>query len=177
MKIILVVCIVASYLLQTVQIEREQEILIPGVSASKVMAYVGDWNNHKNLNPHILDWSIEDIENVSSDQTILRSYRLSYTELYEHIPWLMNTAEGLVTVIHKGDNDLQMISSHSTCLLPLGLWCLNSQALNTFSQQGENTRMTEAVKVECPWLLSPLCSWELQTQRSKVLRNIQYTKF
>ena len=101
MKIIFVVCIVASYLLQTVQIEREEEILIPGVSASKVMRYVGDWNNHKNLNPHILDWSIEDIDNVSSDQTILRSYRLSYTELYEHIPWLTNTAEGLVTLTHK----------------------------------------------------------------------------
>ena len=68
MKIILIVCIVTSYLLQTVQIEREQEILIPGVSASKVMAYVGDWNNHKNLNPHILDWTIENIEIESSDQ-------------------------------------------------------------------------------------------------------------
>ena len=101
MKIILIVCIVASYLLQTVQIEREQEILIPGVSASKVMCYVGDWNNHKKFNPHILDWSIEDIDNVSSDQTILRSYLLSYTELYEHIPWLTNTAEGLVTLTHK----------------------------------------------------------------------------
>ena len=24
------------------------------------MAFVGDWNNHKALNPHIQEWKIED---------------------------------------------------------------------------------------------------------------------
>ena len=32
------------------------------------MAYVGDWNNHKTLNSHILDWRIEDIDIDNSDQ-------------------------------------------------------------------------------------------------------------
>ena len=85
---------------------------------------------------------------------------MSYTELYEHIPWLTNTAEGLITLTHKDKvittikcemililsddiQDLQMISSHRTCLLPLGLWCLTSQALNTFSQHGGDTSMRE----------------------------------
>ena len=46
----------------------QQEILIPGVSPSKVIDFVGDWNNHKNLNPHILAWRIEDREVDSSDK-------------------------------------------------------------------------------------------------------------
>ena len=92
------------------------------------MGYVGDWNNHKNLNPLIQDWSIENIDIESSDQVkktfdlyscpifviplnlicdqgILRRYCLSYTEQYEHIPWLTNTAKGLVTLTH-GDKVL-----------------------------------------------------------------------
>ena len=79
------------------------------------MGYVGDWNNHKNLNPHILDWSIENIDIESSDQTILRSYRLSYTELYEHIPWLTLTAEGLITLTHK-DKVLTTIKCEMTLI-------------------------------------------------------------
>ena len=48
----------------------QQEILIPGVSASKVMAYVGDWDNHKDLNPHIQEWRIEDRDIDNSDKAI-----------------------------------------------------------------------------------------------------------
>ena len=141
------------------------------------MAYVGDWNNHKDLNSHILDWRIEDIDIDNGDQvkedwmsmnvvmlclcqTLHRSYRVHYTELYEHLPWLTNSAEGLVTLSHRDEvrillqrwilsfwicsiKEFQMVSKHHTCLLPAGLWCLSSRAVNTFSQRGEDTNMRE----------------------------------
>ena len=40
------------------------------------MAYVGDWNNHKDLNPHILDWRIDDRDIDKSDQV---KRRLDFT--------------------------------------------------------------------------------------------------
>ena len=93
-------------------------------------------------------------------QTVIRSYRVSYSELYEHIPWLTNTAEGLVTLTNTDEvgitmmfadrgllaryiQEFRMVSEHSTCLLPAGLWCLRSKALNTFSQRGVDTSMQE----------------------------------
>ena len=36
-------------------------------------------------------------------QTLLRRYRVRYTELYEHLPWLTNSAEGLVTLTHRDE--------------------------------------------------------------------------
>ena len=53
---------------KTYDLTFQQTILIPGVSASKVMAYVGDWNNHKDLNPHIQEWRIEDRDIDGSDK-------------------------------------------------------------------------------------------------------------
>ena len=35
----------------------------------------------------------------------------------------------------------------------------------------------QLVTASCPWLLSPLCSAELHTQRAKVLTNLQNTVF
>ena len=40
------------------------------------MAYVGDWNNHEDLNPHILDWRIEDRDIDKSDQV---KWRLDFS--------------------------------------------------------------------------------------------------
>ena len=109
-----------------------------------------------------------------SFQRILRRYRVWYTELYEHIPWLTNSAEGVVTLT-QDEGTHQMISDHLTCLLPLDLWCLRSHAIDTFRQHNDQTKMTEVIHVDCPWLLVPLCTSELNTQRSKVLGNIQRT--
>ena len=56
--------------------------------------------------------------NLICDQGILRRYRLSYTELYENIPWLTNTADGLVTLTH-GDKVLTTPHCLLKCIISL----------------------------------------------------------
>ena len=47
--------------------------MICGVAASKVMAYVGDWNNFKDLNPHLQEWRIED-NNIDDSDKVKRIF-------------------------------------------------------------------------------------------------------
>ena len=59
--------------------------------------------------------------------------------------------------------------------LPLASWAI-TPFLCTGRSLLEVLQLRPIVS-SCPWLLSPLCSAELHTQRAKVLTNLQNTVF
>ena len=106
------------------------------------------------------------------------TYSVLYTEYYEHLPLLTNSALGNFTIYQdQEEGDLRISSSHLTCLLPGNTWCLTSVAENRFRFHQTGTQMVEVVTFSCPWLLLPLCTAECNTQRSKVIHNLQQTIF
>ena len=124
-------------------------------------------------------------------------YTVQYTEYYEHLPLLTNSARGNYTVYQdQQEGDLRISSSHLTCLLPGDVWCLTTTAENRFRFFQTGTQLAEVrrgrmcevwsetifclfqiVNFSCPWLLLPLCTAECNTQRTKVINNLQQTVF
>ena len=105
-------------------------------------------------------------------------YSVQYSEYYEHLPLLTNSALANFTVYQdQEEGDLRISSTHLTCLLPGDIWCLTTTAENRFRFHQTGSEMGEMVKFSCPWLLLPLCTAECETQRTKVLNNLQQTIF
>ena len=105
-------------------------------------------------------------------------YSVRYMEYFEHIPLLTNTAVGNFTVYQDEDQgDLRISSQHETCLLPWDTWCLETTAENRFRFEQTGTMVAEMINYSCPWLLLPLCVAECETQRAKVMNNLQATVF
>ena len=105
-------------------------------------------------------------------------YSVRYSEYFEHIPLLTNTALGNFTVYQdEEEGDLRISSHHLTCLLPGESWCLETRAENRFRFQQTGTEVAEVITYSCPWLLLPLCVAECETQRAKVMNNLQATVF
>merc|ERR1712130_1079834 len=116
---ILISCVFLKIVLTGVKHTRKQSLIIPNTSPSQVWKYMGDFSNYKYLNPHLLDdWTV--LEN-KTDQVY--NYRVRYSEMFEHIPWLTNTAEGNFTLFQeKNTKELKIYSEHETCLLPWNNW-------------------------------------------------------
>ena len=106
------------------------------------------------------------------------NYTVRYSEYYEHIPLLTNSALANYSVYQDQEiGDLRISSTHSTCLLPGDQWCLTTTAENRFRFYQTGTQMAEIVNFSCPWVLVALCTAECQTQRTKVINNLQNTVF
>ena len=105
-------------------------------------------------------------------------YSVRYSEYFEHIPLLTNTALANFTVYQdEEEGDLRISSQHLTCLLPGDNWCLETRAENRFRFQQTGTEVAEVITYSCPWLLLPLCVAECESQRAKVMNNLQATVF
>ena len=71
-------------------------------------------------------------------------YTVQYTEYYEHLPLLTNSARGNYTVYQdQEEGDLRISSSHLTCLLPGDVWCLTTTAENRFRFFQTGTQLAE----------------------------------
>ena len=122
LKLILI-SVVISYIFSTVQKTRkvrnykvqsisflnlffQQEVLIIGTSPTKVWEYMADFSNHKLLNPHLISWNIvSDSSHLATN--VRRQFTVTYTEMFELLPIITNTASANYTVLQNEETQVE----------------------------------------------------------------------
>lgn len=149
---------------------------IENVQCRDVWDFMADFSNMKMLNPELKHFEILDEEHdrVNGDW----KYGVFYTEYFEHLPRFMeNSAIGHYQVT-KSDQNFVIKSEHVTCMIPIVNWyCLQTFAQQDFMTSNEDCFVQEDIRYQCPLFLVPLCRAELNSQRRKVLGNLQDQTF
>ena len=104
------------------------------------------------------------------------NYGVHYTEYFERLPHIFeNSAVAQYHVYEDEKNSVYLIKSeHETCMIPyLNMFCLKTEAQDNFVTKEDDCLVEEVIEYECPLLLLPLCKAELNSQRTKVLENLQ----
>lgn len=106
------------------------------------------------------------------------TYGVHYVEYFEHLPeFFENSAIGRYTV-SSNEEVYTIESEHITCMIPILNWfCLKTSAKDTLEPWHQDCLVKEEINFECPLLFIPLCRAEVQSQRSKVMDNLQYQTF
>ena len=80
-------------------------MLIPETEPMSVWKYMADFSNYKLLNPHLMSWQLlSESSSKRQDVSDMVQYTVRYTEMFEHIPMLTNTATGNFTVFQHESN-------------------------------------------------------------------------
>ena len=124
------------------------------------------------------------------------NYRVYYEEYFEYLPSIFkNSAFGNyhvfqdnkvmkhiypIPIYSKDKKQFDIFfqefyfinSTHLTCMIP-NYFCLETQAHEKFHEKSSGCVLEETINYQCPTVLYPLCKYEVYSQRSKVLNNLQ----
>ena len=142
---------------------------------SRQKSTFGYFSNYQTLNPEVKYFEILDESHGKDGKW---TYGVHYVEYFEHLPeFFENSAIGRYTV--SSTEELYTIESeHITCMIPILNWfCLKTNAKDTLEPWHQDCVIKEEINFECPLLFIPLCRAEVQSQRSKVMDNLQYQTF
>merc|ERR1712115_226512 len=172
---VVILMVLTGTLLHT-KVETREDKVVVEASVKEVRDFMADFSNMNYLNPFLFEFHILEEAKDTEAEGLEEAwqYKVQYSEQYETIPLLTNTATAEYKVYQEpSSEDLVISSEHTTCLLPLSMWCLVTQAHNRFRSLGPHTQVQEVVNFSCPWLLLPICWAEIESQRTKVLDNLR----
>jgi len=153
--------------------EFQQTIL--DTECKPVWDFLADFSNYQTLNPEVKYFEILDESHGKDGKW---TYGVHYVEYFEHLPdFFENSAIGRYTV-SSNEEVYTIESEHITCMIPILNWfCLKTSAKDTLEPWHQDCLVKEEINFECPLLFIPLCRAEVQSQRSKVMDNLQYQTF
>ncbi|XP_069674060.1 uncharacterized protein [Periplaneta americana] len=168
---VLCVCLLAVSLYLVLRTRKQNVVFEATIRNSKpveVWEFVADFSNMKMLNPTIIDFNILS-ETGNYDHW---SYSAEYTEFLSSLPFIHNFADAHFNVKPMKDGSYVIQSTHSTCFISR-LACLSSESEFRFEPVDSNTRCTENVTYECPYVFGPLCHREVMHQRQAIMSNLK----
>ena len=86
-------------------------------SPTQVWSFMADFSNYKYLNPHLLEWRVLEDRTKRKEKGSEWSYVVRYSEFYEHIPLLTNTATGNYSVFQDHESQVTLLVNHHLFLL------------------------------------------------------------
>ena len=84
-------------------------MVVSQASPTQVWEFMADFSNYKYLNPHLLEWRVLEDSTKRKEKGSEWSYVVRYSELYEHIPLLTNTATGNYSVFQDHESQVTFL--------------------------------------------------------------------